>query len=262
MVRQPGRDIQIPNGIICSPNSKRPLTQNGDFFLDEISGARFPIINGVPYLFPEKLLPFVNEGGLDVPLSYQTDPLLQYAMLAQIKGKGGSQNSEPNSIWYQRHIEWATELLETASGTALDIGCDDPAMARSMFPANINYLGLDPVPPVVTRGHFKLLGLAEFLPVLSGSVDAACFLTSLDHVLDYVTAIQEAKRVLREEGQLFLTTLVWSHSAELYHDSVHFHHFREFEVFGALADFRIDFLKRHPWKDPHRSVLYIRASKR
>ena len=83
-------------------------------------------------------------------------------------------------------------------------------------------------------------------------------LTSLDHVLDHHAALDEAWRVLRPGGRLYLASLVWSERAELYRDHVHFHHFREFELFGALARFRLDTVQRYPWKDDtHRSALYL-----
>jgi hypothetical protein len=68
--------------------------------------------------------------------------------------------------------------------------------------------------------------------------------------------------VLRSGGNLFLATLVWERHAELHRDSVHFHHFREFQVLRMLDGFQVESIERRPWKDDHRSVLYIHATKR
>jgi ubiquinone/menaquinone biosynthesis C-methylase UbiE len=93
-------------------------------------------------------------------------------------------------------------------------------------------------------------------------VDNVCLLTSLDHVLDHHAALDEAHRVLRPGGRLYLASLVWHERAELYRDHVHFHHFREFELFGALARFVVDTVARYPWKgDTHRTALYLALTK-
>jgi hypothetical protein len=46
-------------------------------------------------------------------------------------------------------------------------------------------------------------------------------------------------------------------------DNVHFHHFRQFEIEGALRRFRIGRIKRYGWKnDDHRFGVYLAAMKR
>lgn len=129
-----------------------------------------------------------------------------------------------------------------------------------MFPDGTSYLGLDPL--YYDKSHFRLLGMAEYLPVLSGSFDNACLLSSLDHILDHHRAIDEAWRILKPGGMLYFQILVWTHRAELAPDHLHFHHFREYEILGALEKFRIMELIRTPWKDDdHRTSLYIAARK-
>lgn len=248
--------------LIASPDNLRPLDREGEFLVERSTAARYPVHSKIPYLFPSALLAYLHEGGLNVPLGYHSDPLVQYAMMAQIKGRGGSQNSDPESVWYKRHLEWATKLLAPVRGITLDIGCDNPVIARSMFPDDIEYIGLDPVAPLPNSNHFKIVGMAEFLPIKSNIMDNVCFMTSLDHVMDYLCAVQEASRVLRDGGGFFLATLVWREHAELCRDSVHFHHFREWQIFRMLEGFTLKSVERRPWKDDYRSVLYIHATKR
>ena len=91
-----------------------------------------------------------------------------------------------------------------------------------------------------------------------------CLISSLDHILDHHRALDEAYRVLKQGGWLFFyfQILVWHDRAEVMYDHFHFHHFREFEILGALSRFRIETLERQGWKgDTHRTSLYIAATK-
>ena len=104
--------------------------------------------------------------------------------------------------------------------------------------------------------------MAEFLPVADAVFDNACLVSCLDHMIDYHRAIDEAWRILKPGGRLFAQSLVWTARADVMHDHLHFHHFREPEFVGAFAAFRIDALERRPWKDDtHRSSLYLAAVK-
>lgn len=154
----------------------------------------------------------------------------------------------------------ASELLAAASGLVLDVGCDDPDLSRRLFPSAARYLGLEP--SLAGARGFSIAGMAEFLPFADGVFDGVSLMTSLDHVLDYHAAIDEAWRVLRRGGSLFLATLIWSERAELYRDNIHFHHFREFEIRGALSRFEVRSVRRYGWKgDTHRHGVYIHAVK-
>lgn len=240
--------------LLASPDSGAPL-ELADDGLRGGDGEFFPMLDSVPVLFPARLRPFVGSGLLDVPFGLHDDAFLQYALINSIKQKHGNHNSEPSSIWYERHLERTRELVADASGLIVDVGCDSPATSASVFPEGTSYLGLDPL--FADTLQFRLIGLAERLPVRSAVADCVALLTSLDHVLDHHAAIDEAWRVLRPGGRLYIASLVWSARAELYRDHVHFHHFREYELLGALARFRLDTLRRYPWKDDvHRTAVY------
>ncbi len=230
-------------------------------FLRTPDGAeQFPLRDNVPLLFPAVLGPYAGDGLVDVPFARYDDAMVQYALLNSIKQKHGNHNSDHGNVWYHRHLERTRLLVADASGIVLDIGCDVPETSASVFPAGVNYLGLDPL--FADTAHFRLIGLAERLPVKSGAVDNVCLLTSLDHVLDHHAALDEAWRVLRPGGRLYLASLVWSDHAELYRDHVHFHHFREFELMGALARFDVNSTARYDWKDDsHRAAFYFALTK-
>ncbi len=242
--------------LLASPDTGAPLTRVGNTLASAAGDETFPLRDNVPLLFPSRLLPFAREGLVDVPFDRYDDALLQYALINSIKQKHGNHNSEHSSIWYERHLDRSRRLLAEAQGIVLDVGCDVPATSASVFPPGIRYLGLDPL--FSDTVNYRLIGFAERLPVRSGCIDAVALLTSLDHILDHHAALDEAWRVLRPGGRLYLASLVWSERAELYRDHVHFHHFREFELFGALSRFRLDTVQRYPWKDDsHRSALYL-----
>ena len=83
-----------------------------------------------------------------------------------------------------------------------------------------------------------------------------CFNTSLDHILDYHTAIEEASRVLKPAGSIVIETNSWLERATLLTDDVHFHHFREFEIIGSLERyFKVSDIVRYE-DVKHRTHLY------
>jgi ubiquinone/menaquinone biosynthesis C-methylase UbiE len=147
-------------------------------------------------------------------------------------------------------------------GTLLDIGCDKPSISHLFYPSGVNYIGLD---PSFSNDEFKVLGMAEFLPFTDNIFDFVSFNTSLDHILDYQTALDEACRVLIKGGSLILSSYAWKDKATLLTDNVHFHHFREFELFGALKQsFSIESVKRYKdvKNEDHRYGIYILAKKK
>jgi SAM-dependent methyltransferase len=246
--------------LLISPDSGTSLELVGGELRSVDGKERFPLQGAVPLLFPARLLPYAGAGLIDMPWARYDDALLQYALVNSIKQKHGNHNSDHDTGWYAQHLVAARQLVADATGLVLDIGCDSPSVSAGVFPSGTRYLGLDPL--FADTSQFRLIGLAERLPVRSGSVDCAALLTSLDHVLDHHAALDEAWRVLRPGGRLYLASLVWSARAELYHDHVHFHHFREAELLAALHRFRVDRFERFPWKaGAHRTAVYMALSR-
>ncbi len=189
-----------------------------------------------------------------------TDSFLQYFQLSSIK-QSGEINAPSDDTHYQRHLYRIHDLLKGAEGMILDVGCDDPSIGASLCPSASKYIGLDPF--CYGIDDFRLVGVGEYLPFKDGSLDGVLFNTSLDHILDWRRAISEAGRVLKSGGKIYLSTLVWSDRADLIYDAVHFHHFREYEIFGGLADFSLSHIKRYSYKDDeHRHGLYLVAEKK
>jgi hypothetical protein len=241
-----------------SPDDQLPLNWSGEAFVS--NGMRLPIASGRPVLLPAQALEFCTQDGLQIPPEKFSDPFLQYLYLGIVKGSGGEPNSPLSDIWYRRHLQRSAMLVSDASGIVIDVGCDDPKLSRSLFPSSAGYIGFDPT--FGSRSEPSLVAMAEFMPFARESVDAVSFLTSLDHILDYHAAIDEAYRILKPGGVLYLATLIWTHDAELTRDNIHFHHFRAFEIDGLLQRFHMESVKRYNWKgNPHRSGAYIKAVK-
>lgn len=249
-------------GLLADPESKEPLKLQEGQLINPNSGKAYSVLDGLPLLAPEVLAEFITKNGWDIPWDKALDPALQYYVLSQVKIKTDSPNLDTDSPWYKKHIQRTLELLKTARGTVLDIGCDSPSRSAGLFPETCSYVGLDPL--IESNAEFRIIGLAERLPFSNDSFDGTLLSTSLDHVLDWHEALLEARRVLRQGGKLFLSTLVWEKSADLFRDTEHFHHFRQFEILGALEkyDFRVLRMQRYNWKNnTHRSGLYLEAEK-
>jgi len=247
--------------FLASPDTMRELEFDRAGQALRAGRETFPIRSGLPLLFPARLQSFLSEDRLEIPNVRHEDALLQYSFLATVKQNGGPANTDPEDVNRLKHVYRARLMARAAAGTLLDIGCDSPTFGKAPFPATVDYIGLDSL--YVDKHEFRLIGMAEFLPFRDSTLDNVAFMASLDHILDYHRAIDEARRVLRPGGKLFLVTLVWVDRAQLFHDHVHFHHFREFEIFGALSHFSIDACVRYQWRsDNHRFALYLTATKR
>jgi SAM-dependent methyltransferase len=247
--------------LLVSPDSGRPLTlrQNEELFDGE---NKYPIMHDKPILLPRRILKYYGERGLSIPFSKRTSPDYQYFFISQLKTTSGANNDPPDDPWNLKHLDWSRDLLRDASGLVLDIGCDDPVLSASLLSGRAQYVGLD---PVSHQGKtFRVIGMGEFLPFRRASFDGAIFLTSLDHISDWHQALDETYRVLKPGGKLYISSLIWHARASLLRDTVHFRHFREFELLGGLANagFTTGQPKYFPWKDnDHRKVIQLVAAK-
>ena len=184
----------------------------------------------------------------------------KYFQLAKFMQEDEQINSAPTDQHYERHLFRMKQCLKSSKGLSLDIGCGDPDIGAALLSTECKYLGIDPFANVATSK--KLVGAAEDLPFVNACFDSVIFNTSLDHVLDYKLALLEARRVLRPDGLLFISTLFWVDEYSLLNDRVHFHHFHEFEILGALQSlqFTVNQIARYSYKnDDHRYGAYIRC---
>ncbi len=89
----------------------------------------------------------------------------------------------------------------------LDIGCG-PSPKLPLYVDELglkNYLGLEPLAAQVDREYPCIAGaIAEKMPVKDGSLDAAIFATSQDHIADIDAAMAETRRVVRRGGRIYM----------------------------------------------------------
>lgn len=244
--------------LLASPDSGMPLKIQEDQQGLTDGNHNYPLVDGIPVLYPANISEaFLGEG---LELKYYEDSKLQYFLLSQIKQRGEI-NAASTSVHYQRHLFRMREFLKDCRGTVLDVGCDNVNISASLFNDGCSYIGLDPFSG--SKSNFRVIGVGEFLPIRDESVDNVVFNTSLDHILDYHQAINEAFRVLRPGGILVIATLIWQCKATLLTDSVHFHHFRDYEIIGALNEQgKITKRVNYSYKtDSHRYEAFIAAEK-
>ena len=246
--------------ILRSPDDAAILQSAPHRFSSVASGELFAMSGARPVLLPRYARDALKNGPLQLSSVDVATPGLQYLLLGSIKMRGGPQNSDYDDIWFKRHVHRARKLLAGASGLTLDIGCDRPSISRCLYPLTVKFLGIEPSPGA--SDEFCICGMGEHLPIADAEIDNVVFMTSLDHILDYHTAIDEARRVLKPGGMLYLASLVWTERASLIGDTVHFHHFRDFELQGALRGLSIESITRYNWKnDTHRYGIYLAARK-
>jgi SAM-dependent methyltransferase len=109
-------------------------------------------------------------------------------------------------------------LVAASATTVLDAGCGDGALAAAAASAPLHVIGLDAAAPMVraARAHGPVVrGDVTALPVADASVDAVVTVNVLDHLDRPVSALREARRVLRPGGLFVAGTVARSDSPEL-----------------------------------------------
>ncbi|MER1967969.1 class I SAM-dependent methyltransferase [Castellaniella sp. GW247-6E4] len=248
--------------FLASPDSGLTLGYDDrSRLLTDEAGNSYPRRGELPLLIPTRLIQFYSDR-LDIPYSAVSDSFLQYYFLSTVKQSGelAGINSATENIHYQRHLYRMKDLLSSARGRVLDVGCDDPMIGAALLDDSASYVGLDPF--CKRPSPFRLIGFGENLPFRNATFDCVVFNTSLDHIFDWRKAIDEARRVLVPKGLLFICTLIWTDRADLVNDAVHFHHFRDYEIMGQLSSWEVASIKRYDYKGAdHRHGLYLSVSK-
>jgi len=87
----------------------------------------------------------------------------------------------------------------------LDIGCGGlPLPLYMKINPEVEWYGIDPLLYCQQRQFHFLCGCAEKLPFLNKYFDGVLFASSIDHLLDPITALQEAYRILKLQGYIFV----------------------------------------------------------
>lgn len=120
-----------------------------------------------------------------------------------------------NNLGMFREFEQQLRTLQTPVGRRLrllDIGCGFKPFSSLLDPARSEVLGVD---FSAQMSAADALSTAEALPFATGTFDAIILSEVLEHVADPHLAIQEALRVTRPRGLLFISTpfIFWEHGA-------------------------------------------------
>lgn len=110
----------------------------------------------------------------------------------------------------------AAALVELGVGLVLDVGCAEGALRAALPESTPRLVGVDRSmtmlqnhrPPVVQAD-------ATRLPVRTGAVDAVTAINVFYHLPNPLTALGEARRVLRDGGHLLAATIARTDSPEL-----------------------------------------------
>lgn len=245
----------ISRRLLVCPECHEPLESriNSTRRLIDSSGCEFDIDGeGRPNLLPLSLQSPRSPAAMS--------PLELY--WGMNKFRIGEGNASTSATAWRLHASRFSNFVHGLQGILLDVGCDVPSVSRHLMGDGCDYIGLDPFPESHTE--FCIHGMAELLPFADSSVDNVVFNTSLDHVLDWRTAVEEAHRVLRLGGRIVVATLAWLGKATLLTDDIHYHHFRESEILDEInLGFHVEKIARFP--DPtdrsHGYGLYVKATK-
>lgn len=120
-----------------------------------------------------------------------------------------------NNLRMFREFEQQLRALQTSAGRRLrllDIGCGFKPFSSLLDPTIFEVLGVD---FSAKMSSADALSTAEALPFSNGAFDGTILSEVLEHVPDPHLAIQEALRVTRPDGLLFITTpfIFWEHGA-------------------------------------------------
>lgn len=246
--------------LLKVPGVEENLKLSADGKMLGSKSFEFPILKNKVILFPPEVMKFFDGKGLSIPFTPENILQYQYYLISTIKQNAPIRNLILNDQWYEQHLKCSTELLSGVTGNMLDIGCDSDARAQLMFPSTLKYIGLDVCHSA--DDDFQIVGMAEMLPFKDASFDNVALFTSLDHVFDYKTAVNEAARVLKPGGHLYLASLVWYDRVSLFPDNHHFHHFGEGQLLDCLGKFKVESSRKYDWKDGgFRQALYLKARK-
>lgn len=232
----------VQSNVLVSPDTHQPLKLS--LSTEELNNTKetFPIVDSVPDLRPARIREAEKSGEL---FRNHVEPLLQYEFLQRVKNQeGGENNSQFLDPATQLHSSRLFEFTKDLVGRILDVGCGDPENSSQLFGTGVEYVGVDPF----SLSTFSIRAMAEFLPFADNSFDAVVFNTSLDHILDFRTAIEEASRVVRKGGVIVVASLVWVSDATLLRDNVHFHHFRESDLTMAFQHMTV--IEKRIFPDP------------
>ena len=110
---------------------------------------------------------------------------------------------------YLRESNRLLEIMKpTLEGTVLDIGCGLGGMINTLKESGVNVFGVEPVRLHLSRLAYgkAVLACGEALPFRDQTFSAVYYMHSAAHIQDFCRSLQEASRVLKSNGTIFIVT--------------------------------------------------------
>ena len=117
-------------------------------------------------------------------------------------------------------------------GKVLDVGCGNGRYSGMTYEeAGVKYIdlvnndvrGVDPITPNYETRFPVDIAKAESLPYADNSFDAVVFATSLDHMESPLSALREARRVVKDGGSVIIWNSVFVYGNAQFKDNRHLH---------------------------------------
>jgi len=134
-------------------------------------------------------------------------PLWSVWEVVQANGMAGYSNDPEHNLAVGQRKDCA-DFAEFCGckGLILDVGCGPQAWPAYFIPCDktARYIGVDPMANPIDADYLQFKALGEHLPLCGGLFDHVLFATSLDHFIDPRKPLEEAKRVMKPNGQINL----------------------------------------------------------
>jgi len=262
-------DIFMMDYLACPRDGDFPLrlknvqqTREDGIYSAEIvcdkCNSVYPVINAVPIMLTEGLKNPSGSRNVSVDLnSNEPNKDLWMHWKEKHDNSVASYISEGLS-----HETWIAPFVSFADirGDILDIGCGDIQNVIKYFNTKkiLHYFGIDPFVFSTNTPYRFVQGVGERLPFRPNKFDSILILTSLDHVAQPKKVFQEAARVVKPDGKVYVVSLVWNSHFELDHDPYHLRHFSNEDMnnYFNAADLNITKVDSIAWKQPWRRVYF------
>jgi SAM-dependent methyltransferase len=201
-------EIEIPAEWLADPYSKKSI--QGSYMPDEWMRKHIKIHKDDPedkdqwyeyyHFIPEGIEEEKDENNiLDTWEHLQANGIVSYTEDPENNLGVGDRN---DSKQFAEFCQFKGKILDVGVGPQ---GCPSHIQywrnTKSYNCEETFFIGLDPLLGEFPKGFGFVHGLAEYLPFVDGLFDQVLFVTSLDHVFNPHKALQEAKRVLRDDGK-------------------------------------------------------------
>jgi SAM-dependent methyltransferase len=181
------------NRIIACPMTKQPLKL--------IEGELAKTHDG------KTVYQWVHDNFDLIPENYKSSELWDAWEQLQINGQISYQEApaqnlgigpRPDAVQFGNFCEYR--------GLVLDVGCGPQQWPGYFLEPNdeTTFVGIDPLIMGSSPRYRQLRALGEYLPLLNNSFDQVMFSTSLDHFVNPLLCLKEAKRVCKSNGVINL----------------------------------------------------------